>query len=287
MIRCPGCTEKYLSNLIFCPECGFCPPEIDGIPAWAPELAFAGGGFKSEYFNTLSELEAENFWFRARNALIIWALKKYAPSFQSFIEIGCGTGFVLSGIASIFQSAKLFGSEIFSNGLEFAARRVQKVQFMQMDARSIPYENEFDAIGAFDVLEHISEDERVLAETYRALKSGGILLLTVPQHRWLWSATDDYACHVRRYTAVELHSKLKQAGFTLLRSTSFVSLLLPMMLLSRRRHQNKKDFDPLKEFRISPVLNRILEVFLRLEHRMIQSGISLPMGGSRLVVASK
>ena len=104
---------------------------------------------------------------------------------------------------------------------------------MQMDARNIPFVDEFDAIGAFDVLEHIEEDEQVLAQMHDALNHADVVLLTVPQHAWLWSLVDDYSCHVRRYSAKELHGKVRVAGFEILLSTSFVSSLLPIMLASR------------------------------------------------------
>ena len=56
-------------------------------------------GFKHHYFKELAELEAGNFWFRARNKLILWALNKYSQELQSFLEIGCGTGFVISAVS--------------------------------------------------------------------------------------------------------------------------------------------------------------------------------------------
>jgi SAM-dependent methyltransferase len=250
-------------------------------------MALAGGGFRPEYFTDLAALEAGNFWFRGRNALIVWALKKYFPRLGSFMEIGCGTGFVLSGVGAAFPGAALYGSEVFSAGLGFAARRVERAGFMQMDGRNIPYEDEFDVVGAFDVIEHIVEDEVVLAQMCRALKPGGGLLLTVPQHPWLWSEADRYACHVRRYTAGELHSKVERAGFEIVRSTSFVSLLLPAMLASRRRAAGDKAFDPVDEFRIGRAANRVLEGVLAVERFAIRAGISLPAGGSRLLVARR
>ena len=42
-----------------------------------------------------------------------------------------------------------------------------------MDARQIPFEKEFDLIGAFDILEHVEEDELVLKQMYKACKPGG------------------------------------------------------------------------------------------------------------------
>ena len=106
------------------------------------------------------------------------------------------------------------------------------VAFMQMDARAIPFVGEFDVMGAFDVLEHVEEDEQVLIQMRDALKPRGVMLLTVPQHAWLWSPVAD-SCHVRRYAAKELHVKVKAAGFEIVRSTSFVFSVLPAMFASR------------------------------------------------------
>ena len=70
-----------------------------------------------------------------------------------------------------------------------------------MDARNIPFRDEFDVIGAFDVLEHIDEDVAVIDEVRKALRPGGGFLMSVPQHPALWSQQDERAFHVRRYTA--------------------------------------------------------------------------------------
>lgn len=246
-------------------------------------------GFKDHYFKELAELEAGNFWFRVRNKLIIWALHKYSPELKSFLEIGCGTGFVISAISKSFSSVRLLGSEYMEEGLMYARERLPGAEFTQMDARNIPYESELDALGAFDVLEHIEEDEVVLQQIYKALKLGGMMFLTVPQHRWLWSAVDEYACHVRRYTANELHQKVGGAGFEIIRSTSFVSTLLPAMYLSRLMQRDKMDvsLDSMAELRINPILNKIFEWLLNFELVLIRIGVSLPVGGSRLLVARK
>lgn len=258
---------------------------------YAPNLAEESSGFNPSYFGELAPLEAKNFWFRARNRLVIWALKKYCPKFRSFLEIGCGTGYVLSGIAKAFPLARLHGSEIFTAGLAFASTRLPTSDFMQMDARRIPFYEEFEVIGAFDVLEHIEEDEQVIAEIYRALVPGGMLMLTVPQHTWMWSTVDDYACHVRRYAAKPLHEKLQAAGFEIVRSTSFVSMLLPLMYVSRllKRLVPKKggSMTTAAELRLPAWLNFIFEKMLDIDLALTRTGIDLPLGGSRLVVAKK
>jgi SAM-dependent methyltransferase len=289
MKLCLACDWKFSAALNACPECGSGPANINGFEAYAPRLAHEGSGFKAEYFADLSRLEAENFWFRARNEAIIWALKKYRPDCRSFLEIGCGTGFVLSGLARAFPAVRLEGSEIFVDGLAFASARLPSAKFMQMDARQIPFSEEYDAIGAFDVLEHIKEDEDVLNQTRKALKPQGLLLVSVPQHAWLWSAMDELACHERRYSAADLHRKVSAAGFDILRSTSFVSTLLPAMLISRLLKKNAPAHavDPMAELSLPTPVNALFFSILRAELALVRQGLNFPMGGSRLVVARK
>lgn len=288
MKRCLACGATFPAKSLCCSACGAEPIAIDGFPAYAPDLAYSGGGFKISYFADLAQLEAGHFWFQVRNQLIIWAIKRYCSQVRSFLEIGCGTGYVLSGIAKAYPDVKLQGSEIFTAGLAFAAGRQPTIDFMQMDARDIPFVDEFDAIGAFDVLEHIEEDEQVLVQIHKALNPHGILLITVPQHPWLWSQADSYAHHVRRYTAKELRGKVENAGFQIIRITSFMSLLLPLMFFSRmRQRQLKAEYDPTAELKISVWLNTILKTIFRLEQIIIRFGLSLPAGGSLLLVAKK
>lgn len=288
MKRCLHCSQVFESLNWLCPRCGWQPEKSGDLSIFSPDLAKSSSGFKASYFGPLASLETGHFWFRARNALIIWALGKFGARVSSFMEIGCGTGFVLQGIARSFPKMRLIGSEIYPEGIAFAAERAEGGEFLQMDARQVPFVAEFDGVGAFDVLEHIEEDERVLQQMYEALKPDGLLLLTVPQHRWLWSTVDAYACHVRRYTLRELHDKVSLAGFTIVQSTSFVTSLLPFLWISRLWQRSKiENFDPQVEVRINPILNRIFEGFLRFELWLIRMGASFPFGGSRLVVAKK
>lgn len=288
MKLCLMCKHIFTFDKWICPDCGHQPNILKGLEVHAPEFANEGGGFKPEYFSELSRLEEKNFWFRARNELILWALRTYKPNASNFLEVGCGTGFVLSGIAQAYPNLTLNGSEIFLAGLSYASERVPSAHFMQMDARQVPFVDEFDVIGAFDVLEHIEEDETVLSELYSAIKPGGVLLLTVPQHPWLWSASDEYACHVRRYTPIEIEKKVLNAGFALLRSCSFVTSLLPAMILSRALQKRKlESFNPAGELEINSVLNKIFYSLMILDLAAIKLGINFPVGGSRLIVARK
>lgn len=288
MKSCPHCQTDYVASDWKCPACAYLPDSVGGFAVLAPALAAGGAGFPPGAFEKLAVLEAGNFWFRARNRLIVWSLKSYFPNMQRYLEIGCGTGFVLAGVAQAYPAAALVGSEIFSVGLPYAAARVKTAELLQMDARQIPYVDEFDVIGAFDVLEHIEEDEVVLAAMLRALRPGGGVAITVPQHPWLWSSADDLACHVRRYRVGELRDKMLRAGFRVEFATSFVSLLLPAMLASRlRRRRPARQGSSGSEFNLAPWLNRLFEQLMNFERYLIRKGLRFGLGGSLLLIATK
>ena len=288
MRLCPACAAPLAADGWNCAACGHQPALRAGFLALAPELAAQSEGFDPAMFAELAALEENNFWFRARNRLILWALRRYAPSFTGFLEVGCGTGYVLQGVANAFPGAGICGTEAQTEGLQFAASRVPRAAFLQMDARRMPFDREFDVIGAFDVIEHIGEDETVLAQMHRALRPGGHLLLTVPQHPFLWSEYDVRAHHVRRYTGGELRQKLARAGLEIVKMTSFVSILLPLMMMSRlTRRTELPDYDPLAELRIGRLTNMLLELALDVERAVIRTGLPLPFGGSLLAVARR
>jgi len=243
--------------------------------------------FDPSYFARLHELEARSFWFRGRGDLIEWALAHYFPNARDFLEIGCGTGYVLNRLHEKFPDLTLTGSELFEEGLAYARERLGGAATLrQLDATNLQYREEFDAIGAFDVLEHIDRDTDVLTDVRGALRPGGGLLVTVPQHAWLWSDTDVAAHHVRRYARAELRDKLHVAGFEVLRITSFVSLLLPAMWLARRRRGDGMQ-EVEAELSLPGPANAIGYATLQMESLLIRLGIDLPAGGSLLAIARK
>ena len=287
---CLACGQRFDSEIFCCPLCGYSPEMCKGYPAFAPGVMDSYNGFAAEFYHRLAELEKGNFWFESRNSLLIWILHHFFPHMESFLEIGCGTGFVLSGIQENIPGLKLSGSDVFSEGLVYAEQRVPAADFFQMDAKNIPFEEEFDVIGAFDVLEHIEEDEAVLFSVFRALKSGGGIILTVPQHKWLWSEADEIACHKRRYSKMDLGKKMKKAGFREVYMTSFLSFLLPVMAASRltlgrfvRKGKKGREGD----LRQPPLINRLLKMVCDFERSLIKGGVTFSVGGSLLYVGMK
>lgn len=239
------------------------------------------------FFARLRALEAGSFWFRARNALIAAALRRFFPRARDCAEIGCGTGFVLEGLARLRPGLRLTGVDAFSLGLAYARGRVPQARFVRADARRLPFREAFDAIGAFDVLEHIRDDEAVLAEMARALRPGGGLLLTAPQHPRLWSPADEQAGHVRRYTRRELIGKVHGAGFDVVAATGFVSLLLPALALLRQAQMRRSEEASLAGLALPRTLDASLGVVMALERRAILRGFSFPFGGSLFLAARR
>jgi SAM-dependent methyltransferase len=268
---------------------------IEGIKCYAPSLAYQNDDFPPESFDELFAVESKNFWFVSRNKIIKRLVKKYLDKMQgekkSFLEIGCGTAFVLKGLSDL-PGLELSGAEIYLQGLKYARRRLPDVNFIQLDATNIPFKNEYNAIGAFDVLEHIEQDELVMQNVYEALKTGGYFFISVPQYMWMWSKTDDYACHKRRYSKKELTSKLRSKGFQIEYATSFVFTLFPLMMISRffsRKQKGVPDThaNNAPELKINPVLNTVFGWLMKVDELLIKAGLRLPFGGSLVIVAKK
>lgn len=267
--------------------------EIEGIRCFAPELALSYADYPSEGFDVTAEVEARSFWCRSRIRIMRGIIERYADRTRTLdmLDIGCGIGGMVGGLQSLGR-LNLTGSEIYLAGLKYARSRLPDAAFIQLDATKIPFADAFDIIGAFDVLEHIDDDERVMASVRDALRPGGLFLVTVPQYPWMWSHLDDIVHHKRRYTRGELRGKLRASGFEVLRTTSFVSLLFPAMVLSRLLSRTReRSADTTKEFasevNLSGPLNAAFDVMMRVDEALIALGLSLPMGGSLLAVARK
>ncbi len=284
---CGECGNRHDDPGFRCPLCGHEPESISGYPAFAPDLARENNFYDPAAHAYLADHEKEHFWFRNRNALLIWALNEYFRNAKRFCEVGCGTGFVLSEIERERPALLASGCEIYSDQLPIIQNRVPNADLFQVDIRDFPFEREFDVIGAFDVIEHIEEDESALENMYKAIKPGGGALVTVPHHKWMWSREDEKALHKRRYTKREIARKLRAAGFLVLRMTAFISFPLPFMIFSRFIMKNKEKSPKKAEFEISPAINRIFLAICRAERKIIQRKVDFSMGGSLLVVASK
>jgi 2-polyprenyl-3-methyl-5-hydroxy-6-metoxy-1,4-benzoquinol methylase len=288
MRRCIACSAEFVSADWMCPSCGRQPDQRDGIVYLAPALCEGDHSDATYTQDALASAEHTHFWFRGRAKLLVWALRHHFPRAASLLDVGCGRGSILVAMRDAFPDMSFAGGELLDAGLRLAHQQLPGVDLYQMDARALPFDREFDVVTSCDVLEHLDDDAAVTRELFRAVKPGGGLIVTVPQHQWLWSAVDAYSHHRRRYARRQLTAVIESAGFVIERVTSFVTALLPLMLLSRAtKRELTDDFDPTAELRIGGVTNRILERVLDVERGIIQAGVSLPIGSSLMAIARR
>jgi SAM-dependent methyltransferase len=266
--------------------------EIDGFRCYAPDRALGCTDYPSEGFAVTAEIEAGSFWCRSRNRVLGDVVCRFTDRSRrlDMLEIGCGIGGVVAELQR-FDHVRLTASDIYLDGLRYARSRFPAVELIQLDATSMPFRGEFDIVGAFDVLEHIDEDEQVMRGVHDALRPGGLFIVTVPQHPWMWSAIDDIVRHKRRYARPDLLRKLRAARFEIVFCSSFVTVLFPAMvawrLRARMRRQPRDDREAFaSEVTLPPIATRVCDRLMRIDEAALRVRISLPFGGSLLAVAT-
>lgn len=266
---------------------------ISGFRCYAPQLAQATDDYPREGFEITARVEAQSFWCRTRNRVLRQVFMRFTDRSRPLdvLEIGCGIGGVLRELRLI-PNLRLTGSEVSLEGLSFARASIPDVDFIQLDATRLPFPEEFDVIGAFDVLEHIDADVTVIEQVYQALRPRGMFIITVPQYQWMWSTHDELFKHKRRYDRRLLTTRLEAAGFRLIYVTSFITALFPLMMAARifARHpagvQNTGSAIA-AQVGLPPAVNWIFDKIMRVEELALRLGVVLPFGGSLLAVAVK
>ncbi len=244
--------------------------------------------YPQEAFDDWEAFERANrFWFRARERVIDWAITRWFDDAETMLEAGCGAGSVLEFLATSRPDLELVGTDTSPRALALTEVRVPRARTAIADIRDLPFEAEFDLAGAFDVIEHLDDDVGALTGLAAAVGPGGGVIVTVPQHPWLWSAFDDYAGHKRRYRRRELCERIEAAGLQLIHATSFVLAPLPAMALARARTRGGEGYDPVAEGSSPPPMSGLLDRVLAGEATIIRRGVSLPAGGSLLAVARR
>jgi SAM-dependent methyltransferase len=235
-------------------------------------------------YEQMAELDQRHWWYRARREVLAALIRREVqpPANARVLEIGCGTG---HNLAMLGEFGSVDALELDDEARAVAEQRLGKsvMSAPLPELAGVP-ERHYDLIGAFDVIEHIDDDQAALASSAARLKPGGKLVVTVPAHQWMWSAHDVVNHHKRRYSKRALRALVQGSSLKLERSGYFNSLLFPLAVAERlsSKLRGKDDAD----LSLPPrLLNAALERVFALERHLV-ARLPLPPGLSLFAVAS-
>ena len=166
--------------------------------------------------------EEAGWWERDRRAFLLDEVRQLDP--QRVLDAGCGRGSYASELAGSIELVVAVDGHVFE---EWGSReRPPGLAFVQASVDALPFRDRaFDVALALDVIEHLPDDLPPLAELARVTAATGVVGVSVPAHRRLWSAHDESVGHLRRYGRAELETSLRRARLATVRSTHFFSWL--------------------------------------------------------------
>jgi SAM-dependent methyltransferase len=146
---------------------------------------------------------------RLRWHVVSRTIAKLAPA--SILELGCGLGGVGVRLAQLGQYT---AAEPDEQCFTVAHERLRPLggEVIHGDHHKIEAGRAFDLVCAFEVLEHIADDEGALADWMEFVRPGGHLLLSVPEGPDRFGPADELVGHYRRYSREGLEGRLSKAG---------------------------------------------------------------------------
>lgn len=241
---------------------------------------------QEECYHKIYLNEERHWWLRSKIDIIRELLKKYGGmGGAKVLDAGCGTSFLSK---SIFNDlGKVYNVDNFPLSLEYSRRRGM-INVINSDLNKLPFPDGFFDVGiCMDVIEHNQDDQGLVCELSRVIKSGGLLLAAVPAMPALWGPQDKKLGHFKRYMKDDF-GKLFEKDFEILKLSYFNSLLfLPVFILRKLFNlfpailKERDELDINNKF-VNYILYKIFhsEAFL-LKH------IDFPFGVSVLAVARK
>lgn len=150
----------------------------------------------------------------------------------SYIDVGCASGYLIEEVKNKYPKADIFGSDFLPESLTRLHNRIPDVPLFRIDLTKARLEpDSFDAITCLNVLEHIEDDEKAIANLYRMTKKGGMLFVSVPMAPFLYDMYDEVHFHIRRYKLCEIEKKIEAAGFKVVKSNFFGFFIFPVFFL--------------------------------------------------------
>ena len=240
-----------------------------------------------QLYHDFLRVERSHWWFQARRDILFDVVERFLPAGASFLDIGSGTGFFLEQLATKYNAFGLDASEIAVRMCH--ERGLRSVILGTIDDARGAHGNAFDAVGFFDVIEHLDDDVSALAGARELLRPGGVVLVSVPAYMFLWSDHDALNQHRRRYVAPQLKEVLERAGFQIELLTYFNSLLFP--IAATHRIASKIGGDPTQsDFAALPAsLNTLFRHIFALERGIVRrcGARGMPFGLSILAVGRR
>jgi len=137
--------------------------------------------YKTDKPRRLIFMEYNRFADIKRLQLITEALKKNVPANATVLDVGCGNGIISRGIGA--QGFSVYGIDVSDKAIEKARSLTTnpKVTFDVISAEQlVAAGKKYDAVVCSEVLEHLSQPEKLLQVLYQSLSDNGILIVTVP-----------------------------------------------------------------------------------------------------------
>jgi SAM-dependent methyltransferase len=221
---------------------------IDGTVKSVLEYGVCDLGWNDGLTNFQEENAGTNHFIdKASRAYALTQIKNQVRTKAPVIlEIGCSSGFMLKEIKQNNIHGTTIGVDIVREPLEKLASQLPGVPLLRFNLLHCPLPDQcVDAVVALNVLEHIERDDLALAQIYRILKPGGVLILEVPAGPELYDEYDNLLLHYRRYTLARLLRLLTGSGFQIECASHLGCFIYPgfwlVKQLSKLKKQNKPD----------------------------------------------
>lgn len=218
---------------------------------------------------------------RRARGLNRWILEQFRPYVgQRVLEAGCGIGNFTELLLDRERLICVDNDPLYVEMLNWRLGHLENVAALQFDLADLPgYERlapeGIDTIVCLNVLEHIAPDEQVLRAYFDLLVPGGHAIILVPAHPSLYSPCDEALGHERRYTRIELHTKMQNAGFEVVSLEEFNRLGVPGWWMNRKL--GRRDLNP----RQMRAFEWLLPIAKGMEALKIGPGLSLIGVGRR------